>query len=136
MQYLHCSFHGVGFLLYPPRLVTLDLDKLDEEFSGVKDELMDDLEAVATKIFRGDAESVTLVMTQFTEYMAPGTHRREMSIALLPMIEEGTKTPWSWWEAFGARHFPQLAKVAIRVLTKQVGIGAVERAHKVRPHRY
>ena len=97
---------------------------------------MDDLEAVATKIFRGDAESVTLVMTQFTEYMAPGTHRREMSIALLPMIEEGTKTPWSGWEAFGARHFPQLAKVAIRVLTKQVGIGAVERSHKVRPHRY
>ena len=93
---------------------------------------MDDLEAVANKIFENDVDSVTKVITQFTEYMAPGTHRRGASVALLPMIEAGDKSPWSWWEAFGSRHFPELAKVAIRVLTKQVGIGAVERAHKVR----
>ena len=38
--------------------------------------------------------------------------------------------PWKWWKAFGARYYPDLAFVAMRVLSKQVGVGAVERSHK------
>ena len=38
-------------------------------------------------------------------------------------------TDWKYWQQFG-HDLPELAHVATRVLSKHVGIGAVERTHK------
>ena len=133
-QYLHCTYHSVGFLLYPVRMLTLDIDELDKEFPGVKSELLDDLEAVAGKLFRNEVDTddmVAEVSDEIMKYLKPGAHRGPVSVKFIKKIQEGKKPPWAWWESIGCRHFPHLARIALRVLTKQVGIGAVERSHKV-----
>ena len=95
---------------------------------------MDDLEAVAGKLFRNEVDTddmVAEVSDEIMKYLKPGPHRGPVSVKFIKKIQEGKKPPWAWWESIGCRHFPHLARIALRVLTKQVGIGAVERSHKV-----
>ena len=71
-------------------------------------------------------------MIQYAEYIDSASPLRNpdgpaRSAAGIELINEA---PWKWWKAFGTRYYPDLAFVAMRVLSKQVGVGAVERSHK------
>ncbi|MDA8539166.1 hAT family dimerization domain-containing protein [bacterium] len=84
-------------------------------------------------VFVGDDALVAEAMDELNAFLEPGKHRNGASLAAIKKIESDQesqyyKKSWKWWESFGCRYFPNLAKIALRVLTKQVGIGAVERA--------
>ena len=82
--------------------------------------------------FVGDDDLVAEAMDELNTFLEPGKHRNGASLAAIKQIESNKDSkyyhkPWKWWESFGCRYFPNLGKIALRVLTKQVGIGAVER---------
>lgn len=80
----------------------------------------------------GDDDKVAEAMDELNSFLQPGKHRNGASLAAIKAIESKDSKyynkSWKWWESFGCRYFPNLGKIALRVLTKQVGIGAVERA--------
>ena len=69
---------------------------------------------------------------QYAEYIQANSPLRDPNglAQTQTAIEMAKKQPWKWWTVFGAQYYPDLAYVAQHVLSKQVGIGAVERSHK------
>ena len=75
-----------------------------------------------------DATKAAKAFAQYkTVYKSPNSplkaKQRREAIKLMPSYQ--------WWDAYGARFAPELAYVACHVLSKPVGVGAVERSHKV-----
>ena len=135
---MHMEYHSVGYLLNP-KYMSVDHANAHRAagHDGLYEELMADLETVATRLSTAadgttDTDKVGRIMVQYSEYIDATSPLRNPNGPALSKI--GTQLlkdqPWKWWNAFGARHYPDLAFVAMRVLSKQVGIGAVERSHK------
>jgi hypothetical protein len=127
-QYLHCEYHGVGYLLNP-KFFDVDLKERHKDQSGVWMELKDNLELVASRLFHTDLDKAADVMTQYTTYSSAGPHRTALLAAQVQKVKAGTLEPWKFWDAIGHK-FPELAIVGQKVLSKQVGVGDVERSHK------
>jgi hypothetical protein len=92
------------------------------------EELRADFMTVSFRIHEGDASKAAKALKEFNEYKRPeymqgieGTIRKEG----IPI-----SVPWEYFEAY-VHDKPHLGKVARYVLSKQVGVGAVERSHKI-----
>jgi hypothetical protein len=70
------------------------------------------------------------LLLQFAEYRGSGSHKTGAAAAATLLVKNGDIPCWRWWESF-ATDWPELKFVAVRVLSKQVGIGAAERSHKL-----
>lgn len=123
-EYLHCPYHSVGYLGHP-RFIDVDLYAADhDEF---RDELLADLELVAGRLFFQCPEKAAKAMAQFGKYKAADS--RYKSIVRRAAYPNHT-TSYGYWDMFG-HDLPELAYIFRRVLSKQIGIGDIERGHKV-----
>ena len=124
-KYLHCPYHSVGFMLHPKNHA-IDLNA--EAMEPYIEELRADFMTVCSRIFKGDATKAAKALKEFNEYKRPeymqgmeGNIRKEGILI---------SQPWEYFDAY-IHDKPNLGKVARHVLSKQVGVGAVERSHKV-----
>eukprot|EP01043_Picozoa_sp_COSAG02_P051034 COSAG02_NODE_5319_length_4442_cov_2.816947_3_plen_196_part_00 len=131
-------YHSVGYLLNPKYMdVDHTVAHTAQGNDGIYEELMSDFDTVATRLCTShdgviDNDKVGRIMVQYAEYLSSDNPLRNpngpaCSTVGRQLIKE---QPWKWWKAFGPRYYPDLSMVAMRVLSKQVGIGAVERSHK------
>ena len=123
-KYLHTPYYSVGYLLNPANIA---VDINDAKHAPFIDELMADLELVCGRLFHGDAIKAAKAMDQYHLYKQPNS--RFASPIRQAALQLPTYKPHTWWSSY-AHDAPELAFVARRVLSKHVGIGAIERSHK------
>jgi hypothetical protein len=123
-KYLHTPYYSVGYLLNP---ANISVDINDAKHADYKDELMADLELVCERLFHGDPTKGAQAMEQYTLYKQPNS--RFAGPIRQAALKLPTYRPHTWWNSY-AHDAPELAFVARRVLSKHVGIGAIERSHK------
>eukprot|EP01048_Picozoa_sp_COSAG05_P020693 COSAG05_NODE_3585_length_1977_cov_9.993078_2_plen_487_part_00 len=131
-QYAHCTYHSVGFMLNP-LYMDVDLNGFEE---ATREELMADFKKVSTRLFYDatDPDAAALktasALLEFSKFKSAGPHKDRISRAMLSKIQQEPDKYklWDWWATQSS--FPHLSIIADKVLSKQVGIGAVERSHK------
>ena len=117
-DYSYNDYWGAGYAL-APHCMGVDHTECDEC-------ILDSLETVCNRLFYDDLGKAAKAYADFNlVYKAPNSPFKDpvrvMNIKGMPSYE--------WWKLY-AKHAPELAYVACHVLSKPVGVGAVERAHK------
>ena len=125
-KYLHCPYHSVGFLLHPKNH---GVDLTSDKIAPLHEELMDDFATVCTRLHGGDSSLAAKAIEQFNTYKKPEYFIGAMGSIRKKLARNENMKPWDFYDSVCAG-MPELAKVARRVLSKQIGVGAVERSHK------
>ena len=108
-----------SFLLNP---AFQNVDLSSEKMSPYRDELMQDFEEVCMRLLV-DVDKAAQALADFQKYKDAGY------FSLLKQSGVKKVPSYKFWDAYCA-DLPTLGYVARRVLSKQVGVGAVERSHK------
>ena len=87
---------------------------------------MNSLEVVCNRLWHNDVDKAAKAFRDYKSIYKAGNSpfkepHRLRNISEMP--------PHMWWDLY-AKHAPELAYVAMHVLSKQVGVGPVERSHK------
>ena len=117
-EYAYNDYWCAGYALAP--------HCIDVDHAAADEAVLSGLETVCNRLFYDDTDKAAKAFAQYTTvYKASNspfkTPQRLANIKNMP--------PHQWWKAY-SKHAPELAYVAMHVLSKQVGVGAVERSHK------
>jgi len=116
--YAYNHYWGAGYAL-APACIDVDHDEVDEE-------VMDSLEIVCNRLWHNDVSKAAKAFREYkTVYKAANSPFKVPS----RLANIGEMPAYLWWQLY-ERHAPELAYVAMHVLSKQVGVGPVERSHK------
>ena len=87
---------------------------------------MESLETVCDRLFHGDVLKAAKAFADYKlVYKAANSPFKKPS----RLANISSMPPHLWWDTY-KNHAPELAYVAMHVLSKQVGVGPVERSHK------
>jgi hypothetical protein len=122
-DYMHCDYHAAAYAL-DPEYIDVDVDKCDKEvYAGLK--------RVIGRLYHGydsDEEKKQLykdAIKEFREYNGPDSKLKTTECKIIAEDCDAHE----FWQSEG-RCYPALRYVAMRVLSKPLGIGSVERSHK------
>lgn len=113
--YLHCDYHSAGYAL-DPNFITHDVNAINNG------EVLLGLQNTVKRIFHGDSQSYKSAMKQYGEW------REQRGVFADPAVMELAEgmAAHEWWHMY-AGAFPELRKVACRVLSKVTSASACER---------
>jgi hypothetical protein len=125
-DYAYNHYWGAGYAL-APACIDVDHDQCDSE-------VMNSLEVVCNRLWHNDVAKAAKAFRDYKGIYKAGNSPFKEPHRLRNISEMPAHM---WWELY-AKHAPELAYVAMHVLSKQVGVGPVERSHKKAEicHRY
>eukprot|EP01052_Picozoa_sp_SAG31_P050869 SAG31_NODE_11813_length_995_cov_2.772321_1_plen_173_part_00 len=119
---MYNHYHAAGYAL-DPEFIDADLTEADPE-------IMEGLNEVCERLYHDDADKCAIAMAQFDEFRAAGS-KFKSPVCSWRLAAKRMPTHRFWRQYGTIAKIPELTYVAMRVLSKQAGVGPIERSHKI-----